>query len=334
MKKNRNGGGFEKVSDGNSLECSLAGMWMRTPIITASGTFGYGEEYTRLRNFDIESIGAIVLKSVTRFPRQGNPPPRFVETAAGIINSIGLQNVGVEALIANELPKMRQYKTNIVVSIAGNSVEEYDEMSFLLKDTDDYEAIEVNISCPNVEKQGMLFSFDPKSAGVVTETVKKHIKSKPVIMKLSPNAPDLVATAIACSKAGADVISLVNTFSALAIDIEKRRPILRRNFGGLSGPAIKPIALAMVCRVATAFKVQKMDTAVIGMGGILTWEDAIQYILCGASAIAVGTGIFYNPAVIKEIANGMRKYCETNEQKISDVVGSLKLYSDSDSQFC
>jgi len=334
MKRIRNELSLEEKRGKTSLECSIAGMWMRTPIITASGTFGYGDEYTRLRKFDIESIGAMVLKSVTRLPRRGNPPPRFIETAGGVINSIGLQNVGIEALISNELPKIREFKTNIIVSVAGNSIDEYEEVAEIIKDSDDYEAIEVNISCPNVEKEGMLFSFDPNAAALVTRTFKRHIKNKPIIMKLSPNAPDIVATALACSRAGADGISMVNTFSAMAIDIKNRRPILKRNFGGLSGPAIKPIALGLLCKVALAFRMRRIKTPIIGIGGISTAEDAIEYILAGASAIGVGTALFYNPAVIRKIAIGLGEYCQRYEQNISDIVGALKLNLDRDSEFC
>ena len=307
------------------LECSLAGMWMRTPIMTASGTFGYGREYPGLRDFPIETVGAVVLKSITRYPRLGNPEPRFVETPAGLINSIGLQNVGIEMLISEELPKLRRYRSNIVVSIAANSVEEYAEVARILDTSDEFEAVEVNISCPNVEEQGMLFSFDPVAAASVTKAVKDEIPEKPVIMKLSPNAPDIVATALACASAGADAVSLVNTFTALAIDIEKRRPILKRNFGGMSGPAIKPVALAMVAKVARGFLEHKIHKPIVGIGGIQTAGDAIEYIIAGASAVGVGTSIFYDPTVLKKIVTGLIGYCQKHNQPISEIVGTLEM---------
>ncbi len=308
-----------------SLQCSLAGMRMRTPIMTASGTFGYGTEYPRLRDFPAAAIGAVVLKSVTRNPKEGNPEPRFVETPAGLINSIGLQNIGVEALVSKELPELREHGCNIVASIAGNSLEEYQEVARILESSNHFEAVEVNISCPNVDKEGMLFSFDPQAAAKVTEAVKGRISKRPVIMKLSPNAPDIVATALACVQAGADAVSLVNTFTALAIDIEKRRPILRRNFGGMSGPAIKPLALAMVAKVARAFAEHKIRKPIVGMGGIQTARDALEYMIAGASAVAVGTSIFYDPSVLEEIVSGLREYCRRHGKSVSEIVGTLEM---------
>ena len=307
------------------LECSFAGMLMRTPIMTASGTFGYGDEYPSLEDFPSETVGAIVLKSVTTYPRKGNPEPRYVETPAGLINSIGLQNIGVEKLISEALPKVRKYNSNIIVSIAASSIEEYGELARILDKSDDFEAVEVNISCPNVEEKGMLFSFDPNSSSSVTKAVKSEISERPVIMKLSPNSPDIVATAMACVFAGADAVSLVNTFTALSIDIESRRPNLKRNFGGLSGPAIKPIALAMVAKVADAFKRHQIQKPIIGIGGILTAEDALEYIIAGSSAVGVGTSIFYNPTVFKQIHLGLKKYCERHNQSISQLIGTLKM---------
>ncbi len=312
------------------LECSFSGMSMRTPILAASGPFGYGTEYPSLRDFPIEAIGGIVLKSVTRYPKEGNPEPRFVETPAGLINSIGLQNIGVEALISEVLPELRKCESNIIASIAGNSLEQYEEVANILHGSDDFEAVEVNISCPNVEKQGMLFSFDPKAAASVTKAVKRQIKKRPVIMKLSPNAPDIVATALACVRAGADAVSLVNTFTALAIDIDKRRPILKRSFGGLSGPAIKPLALAMVANVARAFVQHKIHKPIVGMGGIQTAQDALEYMIAGASAVAVGTSLFYDPTVLRKIASGVREYCQNRGQSVSEIVGTLEMNNEED----
>lgn len=307
------------------LESKFAGLYMRTPIMTASGTYGYGLEYPSLRKFPQKAIGAMVLKSVTIYPRSGNPEPRYVETSAGIINSIGLQNIGIDALISKELPKLRKYKSNIIVSIAGNTIEEFAEIARILFRSNDYEAVEVNISCPNVEKEGMLFSFDPITAAEVTKAVKNEIPEKPVIMKLSPNAPNIVEIALACVSAGADAVSLVNTFTSIAIDIERRKPILKRNFGGLSGPAIKPIALAMVTKVASAFREHKIDKPIVGIGGIQNAEDALEYLIAGASAIAVGTAIFWNPLVLQEIASGLNKYCKKHDLPITKIIGSLTM---------
>lgn len=308
------------------LKCSIASMLLKTPILTASGTFGYGYNYTNLKNFPTDVIGGIVLKSVTLKPKEGNPPPRFVETPGGLINSIGIQNVGIEKLISEELPKLRKIKTNIIVSIAGSYVEEYSEVSSYLNGNNDFEAIEVNISCPNVKEGGMLFSFDSKLAAIITEAVKKQIQKKPVIMKLSPNSPDIVATALACINAGADALALTNTFIALAIDVEKKRPILKRNFGGLSGPTIKPLTLAIVAKVAKEFKEKGIEIPIIGIGGIQTAQDVLEYIIAGASAVEIGTSIFYEPMVFRTIFLGLKKYCQKHNVSISEIVGTLRMY--------
>ncbi len=310
------------------LLTKVVGLRMVSPVLTASGTFGYGMEYPKLRDFPIEVLGGIVLKSVTLNPRLGNPEPRFVETSAGLINSVGLQNVGIDKLISRELPKVRKYKTNIIVSMAGYTLDEYQIVSEKLNKSDDYDAVEVNISCPNVKKEGMLFSFDPKAAATVTNVVKENIKNKPIIMKLSPNAPDIAATALACANAGADAISLVNTFTALAIDVKSQKPFLKRNFGGLSGPAIKPIALALVAKVAEAFRTHNIQIPIIGIGGIQTAEDVLEYMIAGASSVQVGTSIFWNPMVIGDIVDGLIKFCKETNRSINDIVGSLKMNHD------
>lgn len=316
-----------KNEDDSRIECSLAGMCMRTPVLTASGTFGYGKEFAKLKDFPFDSLGAMVLKSVTIKPKLGNPEPRYVETPAGVINSIGLQNIGIKSLVEKELPRLRHFNTNVIVSIAGNSVEDYFEAARVLRNSDDYEGVEVNISCPNVEKQGMLFSFDPEVAAYVTKIVKGIIKEKPVFMKLSPNAPDIVSTALACVKAGADGVSLVNTFSAIAIDIEKKMPILKRNYGGYSGPAIKPIALGIVAKVALKFREENISIPIIGIGGIQTANDAIEYILAGASAVGVGTALFYDSNVTLNIVKGIKEYCLRHNKRIPEIIGTLKMHS-------
>lgn len=322
--------GFCDTNDYSPLECSLSGLWMRTPIMTASGTFGYGHEYTALDGFNVEDVGAIVLKSITLNPKLGNPEPRIVETPAGLINSIGLTNVGIHQLIAEKLPAIRHFRTNVIVSIAANSIEEYGQVAKILSQSSDYEAVEVNISCPNVHKGGMLFSFDPNTAAAVTSVVKNQIDNKPIIMKLSPNAPDITSTAVACIYAGADAVSLVNTFTALAIDIDSRRPILKRNFGGLSGPAIRPLALALVAKVALKFKELGISKPIIGIGGIQTYKDALEFILAGATAVGVGTSMFYKPSTISEIKTGLISYCRKYGTSIRELVGSLIMHDDID----
>lgn len=300
-----------------NLGINIAGIDFKNPIVTASGTFGFGREYSQY--IDLNQLGGIAVKGLTLKERQGNPPPRIAETPAGILNSVGLQNPGVEEFIKKEIPFLRKFDTKIIVNIAGNTIEEYCEMAKILS-VEDIDAIELNVSCPNVKEGCVAFGTSIKGISEITEKVKKYCK-KPLIVKLTPNVSDIVELAKATEISGADSISLVNTFLGMAIDIYKQKPILFNNYGGLSGPAIKPIALRMVHQVSSAVKVP-----VIGMGGIYKYEDAIEFLLAGASAIMVGTANFTAPTTPIDIIQGIREYMKKfNYEDIDQIVGKLEL---------
>lgn len=283
--------------------------------MTASGTFGYGTEYEHL--FDIQALGAIVCKGTTLEPRQGNPQPRIAETPGGILNSIGLQNIGIEALIKEKAPVWANWKVPVIVNIAGNSVEEYAQISQKLDGVPGIRGIEVNISCPNVKAGCVEFGSDPISAARVTEAVRKAT-SLPVWVKLTPNTADVVSIALAVAEAGADAIVLINTLKGMAIDIKTRRPLLGNVTGGLSGPVVKPVALRMVYEVAGVIK----DVPLIGSGGIMTASDAIEFFLAGASAVQIGTANLINPRAPIEIIEGIQA-CLQKEgfSDIKEIVG-------------
>jgi dihydroorotate dehydrogenase (NAD+) catalytic subunit len=300
------------------LTVRIGSMAMKNPVMIASGIFGYGEEFQGLADYG--ELGALVLKTVTLEPRPGNAPAhRTVETPAGMLNAIGLENVGLEAFLRDKLPAALAYGTNIVASIAGDTPEQFADCARALDQTD-IAAIEVNISCPNVKKGGMTFGVDAEAAAEVVGAVRAAA-SKVLIAKLTPNVTDIADIALACQRAGADAVSLINTFSAMAIDIETRRPLLAAGSGGLSGPAIRPAAVYRVHQVARA-----VDLPVIGMGGIWNASDAIEFILAGASAVAVGTALYADPAAAHRVLAGLRTYAEShNVAAISELVGSLRL---------
>ncbi len=291
---------------------------LKNPVMVASGTFGYGLEFTEFMN--ISQIGAIVVKGLSLKPRAGNPPPRIVETPAGLINAIGLQNIGVEHFVNDKLPELRRLGATVVANIFGERVDEYREVARILDGVEGISAIEVNISCPNVKRGGLKFGQDPASAREVVASVREAT-GLPIITKLSPDAPDLKAMIEAVEEAGTDAISLVNTIPAMAIDVEKRRPVLSTVTGGLSGPAIKPIALRLVWQAASVAKVP-----VIGIGGIMNGRDALEFIIAGARAVQVGTLNLVEPRgamkVIKEIEAYMRQHRIEN---IEALTGSLVL---------
>ncbi len=291
---------------------------LKNPVMVASGTFGYGLEFTEFMN--ISQIGAIVVKGLSLKPRAGNPPPRIIETPAGLINAIGLQNIGVEHFVNDKLPELRRLGATVVANIFGERVDEYREVARILDGVEGISAIEVNISCPNVKKGGLKFGQDPASAREVVAAVREAT-GLPIITKLSPDAPDLKAMIEAVEEAGTDAISLVNTIPAMAIDVEKRRPVLSTVTGGLSGPAIKPIALRLVWQAASVAKVP-----VIGIGGIMNGRDALEFIIAGARAVQVGTLNLVEPRgamkVIKEIEAYMRRHRIEN---IEALTGSLVL---------
>lgn len=290
---------------------------MKNPVMSASGTYGFGQEFNRF--YDIEKLGAVVVKGTTLEPRLGNPPPRIAETPAGLLNSVGLQNPGVEHVIKVDLPWLREKNVPIIVNVNGHSYEEYEKLAARLNEVPGIAGLEINISCPNVKQGGMGFGTDPQMAARVVKGIRK-ITKLPLIVKLSPNVTDITEIARAIEAEGADAISLINTLLAMAINIKTRRPILANVTGGLSGPAVKPVALRMVWQVAKTVKVP-----VIGMGGIITAEDAIEFLLAGATAVAIGAGNFYNPLCAVEVIRGLEKWLD--EEKIADVreiIGALK----------
>ncbi len=305
------------MSMSNHLSVKIAGVEFSNPVLVASGTFGYGEEYNSL--IDLSKLGGIITKSITLEPREGNPPPRTFETPSGMLNAIGLANVGVEKFIEEKLPFLVSLKTRVIVNVAGSTVREYVEVVKRLHRAEGIDMLEINISCPNVKEGGIAFGSKAKSAYDCIKSVKENT-SYPVIAKLSPNVTDIVEIADAVEKAGADAVSLINTLVGMAIDRDKRRPVLPNITGGLSGPAIKPLALAMVWKVARAVRIP-----VIGIGGIMSTEDALEFILAGASMIQVGTANFVDPQTSIKIVNGLDGYCKKEKiKKITDLVGKLE----------
>ncbi len=301
------------------LSVRIGFLSLQNPVLTASGTFGYGQEYADL--VDLNRLGGIIVKGLSLKPRPGNMPPRTVETPCGLLNAIGLQNVGVENFIADKLPFLRNLSVPVIVNILGQDIKEYQKMAERLSSVEGIAALEVNISCPNVKTGGVVFGTDYKAAARVTRAVRAAA-GVPVMVKLSPNVTDIVSIARAVEEAGADAVSLINTLTGMAIDAETRRPRLGNVLGGLSGPAIKPIALRMVWQVAGAVKIP-----VIGCGGITTAADALEFLIAGACAVQVGTANFVNPRAAMEIIAGMDEYLVRHGfKKIETLVGSLRAY--------
>ena len=297
------------------LKTEICGIKMQTPILTASGTFGFGEEFEDFVN--LQRLGGVMVKCITLKPRAGNKGVRITETPAGMLNCIGLENPGVETFLEKILPRIKD-KFNVIVNISGSSVEEYGELAKLL-DVEGVAAIELNISCPNVKDGGIIFGTNPKAAAEVTATAKKNT-TKPVIVKLSPNVTDITEIARAVEDAGADCISLINTLMGMEINIHTWKPTLGNITGGLSGGAVKPVAVRMVYQVAQVVKVP-----IIGMGGIRTAEDAVEFFLAGASAVAVGTANFANPNVTNEIIDSLENYLQSkNLNSIKEIIGKVK----------
>jgi dihydroorotate dehydrogenase (NAD+) catalytic subunit len=299
------------------MTVNLAGIELRNPVMTASGTFGYGEEFAGY--VDLESIGAFVTKGLSLKPRAGNPTPRIVETPGGMLNAIGLQNVGIEAFIKKKVPFLRTVNTPAIANFFGATVDEYAEMARRLDEIPEVAGLEVNISCPNVKQGGIVFGTDPACAFEVVSACRA-VTIKPLIVKLSPNVTDVVSMARACEDAGADCLSLINTLTGMAIDLNRRRPVLANITGGFSGPAIKPIALRMVWQVAQAVKVP-----IIGIGGIMNATDALEFMLAGATAIQVGTASFINPGAAQQIAEEMQAWLAANGvADIKSLIGALE----------
>ncbi len=305
------------VKNPPNLAVSLGKLLLKNPVMSASGTFGYGAEFADF--VTPESPGAIVVKGISLEPRSGNPPPRIVETACGMLNAIGLENVGVVDFLAKKLPYLKKHGATVIVNILGDSVEDYGELAARLDNEEGIAALEVNISCPNVKKGGVAFGTIPSMAAEVTQAVRKSC-SLPVVVKLSPNVTDIVIMAKAVEDAGADAVSLINTLLGMAIDIYTRKPRLANVVGGLSGPAIKPVALRMVWQVA-----QAVSIPVIGIGGITTAEDAIEFLLAGATAVQVGTANFIDPSSMTNIIAGINDYLLShNIETVQEIIGTLK----------
>ena len=298
------------------LSVKIAGVRFSNPVLVASGTFGYGEEYNDL--IDLSKLGGIITKSVTVNPREGNPPPRTVETPAGMLNAIGLANVGVNRFIKEKLPFQRRLSTRIIVNVAGSTIDEYIKVVKRLNRCKGIDMLEINISCPNVKEGGLAFGARPESAHECIKQIKDHT-SYPIMAKLSPNVTDIAQVACAVEEAGADAVSLINTLVGMAIDLEERKPVLANVTGGLSGPAIKPVALAMVWKVARAVK-----HPVIGIGGIFNTQDALEFLLAGACMIQVGCANFVDPETSIKIVNGLSGYLrEKKIKRVTQLVGKL-----------
>jgi len=300
------------------MSVRLGPLVLKNPVMTASGTFGYGREFEYL--VDLSQLGAVVVKGLSLRPMKGNPPPRIVETPCGMLNAIGLANIGLEDFLEEKLPWLRSIDTHLIVNIYGHSIGEYAELAKALKGVEGVSALEVNISCPNVESGGMAFGTDPEMTARVTESVAGNT-DKPVIVKLTPNVTDIRIQAKAAAEAGADALSLINTLTGMAIDIETRTPKLGNISGGLSGPAIRPVAIHMVYQAVNA-----VEIPVIGIGGIMDHRDALEFIIAGASAVQVGTANFVNPRATLDILKGIGEYCgERGIKSIRELTGSLKV---------
>lgn len=300
----------------SKMNVKLAGIELKNPVMTASGTFGSGMEYSEF--VDLNRLGAVVTKGVANVPWPGNPTPRVVETASGMLNAIGLQNPGIDVFCERDLPFLQKFDTRIIVNVCGKSTEDYCEVVERLAD-EKVDLLEINVSCPNVKEGGIAFGQNPRALEAITKEVKKYAR-QPIIMKLSPNVTDIREMAKAAEAGGADVLSLINTLTGMKIDINRRTFALANKTGGMSGPAVKPIAVRMVYQVANA-----VSLPIIGMGGIATAEDALEFIMAGATAVSVGTANFFNPYATEEVVKGMEEFLEKNKiNDINELVGVVK----------
>lgn len=300
----------------SKMSVSLAGVELKNPVMTASGTFGSGMEYSEF--VDLNRLGAVVTKGVANVPWPGNPTPRVVETKSGMLNAIGLQNPGIDVFCERDIPFLKKYDTKIIVNVCGKSTEDYCAVVECLSD-EPVDLLEINVSCPNVKEGAIAFGQDPKVLEAITKEIKKYAK-QPVIMKLSPNVTDITEMARAAEAGGADVLSLINTLTGMKIDINRRTFALANKTGGMSGPAVKPIAVRMVYQTANAVKIP-----IIGMGGIATPEDALEFIMAGATAVSVGTANFFNPYATMEVVDGIEAYLErTKVTDIKELIGCVK----------
>ncbi len=300
------------------LSVNIGKLNMSNPVMTASGTFGYGLEFQDF--VDLEKIGGIIVKGTTLHHREGNPYPRMAETPMGMLNAVGLQNKGVHYFVDHIYPQIKDIRTNMIVNVSGSQVEDYAETASIINELENIPAIELNISCPNVKQGGMAFGVTAHGAAEVVSAVRKVYK-KTLIVKLSPNVTDITEIARAAEGAGADSVSLINTLLGMAIDAEKRRPVLSTVTGGMSGAAVKPIALRMVWQVAKAVKIP-----VVGLGGIMNWKDAVEFLLAGATAIQIGTANFIDPAITVKVAEGINDYLDRHGyNSVRDIIGALEV---------
>jgi len=308
-----------------TLSTTLAGLSLTNPTFTCSGTCGYANEYADF--MDLSKLGCFVTKSITREERAGNAPSRIVETRAGMMNAIGLANVGLKRFLDEKLPLIRNMPCPVIVNVAGHSYDDYVETCGAMNGLSEIVGVELNVSCPNV-KDGLTFGTDPVRLQDLTRQVKNVLPNKPLIVKLSPNVEDIITTARAAIEGGADMLSLVNTFTAMSVDIWKKKPRLANVTGGLSGPAIKPIALHLVSRVYRGVA-RSTGTPIIGMGGVQFWQDAVEFMLAGASAVSIGTALFIDPATPNKVCTGLTDYLEkTGVNQLSDLIGALELPGD------
>lgn len=309
---------MDKMQKEPDLTVKIAGVVFQNPVIAASGTFGYGREYAKV--VPLKELGGVSLKGMTLEERQGNPTPRVAETPSGMLNCIGLQNPGVDYFLEYELPFLKKQGTRLICNIAGRTVEDYCAMAERLSQAE-IDMIELNISCPNVKEGGAAFGTSCRSVAEITKAVRAHC-TKPLIVKLSPNVTDIAEIAAAAESEGADALSLINTLLGMRIDIKTRRPLLSNNVGGLSGPAVFPVALCMVWKTASRVKIP-----VIGMGGVSTWQDALEMLLAGACAVQVGTATFTDPYSMLHIRDGLKQYMRENDiQNLGEMIGALKPY--------
>lgn len=299
-----------------NTKVNLAGVELKNPVMTASGTFGSGAEFSEF--FDLSALGAVVTKGVANVPWPGNPTPRIAETRGGMLNAIGLQNPGIDVFVKRDIPFLRQYDTRIIVNVCGKTTEDYCQVVERLAN-EPVDMLEINVSCPNVKEGGIAFGQDPRALETITREVKKYAK-QPIIMKLSPNVTDITEMARAAEAGGADVLSLINTLTGMKIDIHKRTFAIANRTGGMSGPAVKPVAVRMVYQVA-----QAVSLPIIGMGGICNAEDAMEFILAGATAVSVGTANFRNPCAAREVAEGIEAYMKKYQvEDIRDLIGAVR----------
>jgi len=310
------------VKQKKKLSIDFCGLDFNTPLVLLSGCVGFGEEYTRINGFSNSDVGAICLKGTTLEPRLGNSPHRIAETYFGMLNAIGLQNPGSKVVVDEYLPNLDFEETRFIANLSGSTVDEYEEITRIFDDSS-IDAMEINISCPNIKKGGVEFGNDPLMSAKVVEACRRATQ-KPLITKLSPNQTDIAENAKCCIESGTDGFAVINTITGMAIDVEKRKPIITNNHGGLSGPAIKPIALLKVHQVYQVAK--KHNIPIIGQGGICTAEDAIEFIIAGSTAVGVGTALFYEPLVCKKLNEGITEYLDANNlDNISDLIGTLDL---------